>query len=1293
MQQQPSLIGQTFAGYEIRESLGQGGMGAVYVAHKNGVDYALKVILSVEDARDELRFQREAQAAAQVDRHPNIVRVHSFGREQDRLYMVMELIDGQGLDQQLSESKPWTQEQALALLRKLAGALSAIHKSGLVHRDLKPANIIIRNQDGEPMLTDFGLVKLGRAESLTKTGEILGTPQYMAPEQLEGQEVGPYTDVWAVGVLLYELLTGVRPFQGRSGFALYRSILNGEYPPPETRSESFPAQMAPIIAKALCVDPEQRYADMAALLKDLDRIDAGQVVHAPRFGPRAKWFVIAAVVLLLALGLGQAVLVGLQRADQRQRFEKFQAACSDSSFLKALERDIELDATAERLKRHGFDWSPRLRRDWRKFFQTFHERLLIHKHAAAHSQGLQQAWPMLVVGSLQFGEAAPQLYESDWLSAVSRLRWASEARDGMIKTLREASLHASEQRLAAKLGVLWGGQSVLSRELDSKLPLDLKVLNALPEVFQCLKSEGEAEEVFESFALFREELQNTGQVESLESARRLLKGRLQGYVRDLQERFKRGRPGSMQALLRVCGRAQRVEGFGLGDLILQECEAVREFRLAESLLPTGADYVDCINMRIESVPILPAKKKQQLLKCFGHCLDAFKLIAKLRNKDPECPIPRRFAGLFEFCLDFSSTLTGQQEELLTKLANWAKTIDYFSTELTKKLTKHGLEFCQSLSPSSMQEFWRIDHYNYSLTCMPHVPLAYDLGQMGVFLVHDKHCDELPRLASLGPNYKRLLELSRLRVMVSAKVVGARLRQANQLEVKHNRVLRISSENLAAQLMKPLVNAPPDRLYFLTRVLECLECLGPKSIAPIYQWLQGCPADSLWAPSKTLLSESQLRQLWLSFTFAERLQKRLLDSPTLSREHCQGLLALLYLYDRGVSLTQDLKGQPEPRGVSQVIPMALTRNWLNKHTAWFLQGKIHVLLTLGFHEQALACHESLKASPGFGVEVLDFDLQLRQNLSRHNIPEFKAQVNNHKDKMEKKAGYIAQNQYLLVLKVGCETLSLQFLEQPYGHIAWISQALKTMSKARDFTPRLWRTTAQHLKLAILQDWSISEILALLKTMSRSKTEVFWRELFEHTASHRKRAPLRQLSMLDLSHLVPLPKDISNLAKARDFERALLRACLERGDLEQAVRLHEKMKTSGHDHSDLLKAHRADQAAQRHPWHALESQLRVLELQCQDMDPGLVTLFLNSGLLKRYSSDYWRQQVGRLQEQLDNGRQRLQSLFKEHQRLLEVSPLEPAQLLDFFELSQRLRACARQWSEFETWPTILREWQKR
>jgi tRNA A-37 threonylcarbamoyl transferase component Bud32 len=311
-------------GYEVQRELGRGVMGVVYQARHIKLNrlVALKMVLNVEFARAELlaRFLFEAEAAARVQ-HPNVVQIYEVGTHGRLPYFVLEYVDGGTLAQQLT-GQPWPQRRAAELVQTLARATHAAHLQGIIHRDLKPANILL-TADGSPKIADFGLAKLFRADvGLTTTGAILGTPGYMSPEQAAGerQAVGPATDVYALGVILYELLTGTVPFSGTTPLNVLRQVVSDPPPPLSSRVRRLDRDLATVCLKCLEKEPQRRYASAEALADDLGRYLAREPIAARPVGSAERawrwarrnpgWAAMLATVagLLLVIAVGSPLM-------------------------------------------------------------------------------------------------------------------------------------------------------------------------------------------------------------------------------------------------------------------------------------------------------------------------------------------------------------------------------------------------------------------------------------------------------------------------------------------------------------------------------------------------------------------------------------------------------------------------------------------------------------------------------------------------------------------------------------------------------------------------------------------------------------------------------------------------------------------------------------------------------------------------------------------------------------------------------------------------------------------------
>jgi serine/threonine-protein kinase len=354
------------AGYEVEAMLGHGGMGVVFRARHLPLNrpVALKMLLSGTFASppELARFQREAEAVAGL-RHENIVRVYDVGDHDGRPYFTMEYVEGGSLAQKLAGA-PQPARPAAQLVATLAEAVQVAHQSGIVHRDLKPSNVLL-TADGTPKISDFGLARrLESGPGLTLSGIPLGTPSYMAPEQARGQThaMGPALDVYALGAILYELLTGRPPFRGETAEATIHEVITRDPVPPTRLNSKVPRDLDTICLKCLHKEPGRRYASAAALADDLRRFGEGRPIQARPVGWGARLWrwcrrkpataaLLAALLALVVLTVGGGLWLEGQRAERQGRArEAVEAALAQVPGLRQQGRWPEAQAVLQQAR-------------------------------------------------------------------------------------------------------------------------------------------------------------------------------------------------------------------------------------------------------------------------------------------------------------------------------------------------------------------------------------------------------------------------------------------------------------------------------------------------------------------------------------------------------------------------------------------------------------------------------------------------------------------------------------------------------------------------------------------------------------------------------------------------------------------------------------------------------------------------------------------------------------------------------------------------------------------------------
>jgi len=339
--------------YQITRELGRGAMGVVYLAVDPtiGRNVAIKTIrlgeVTDEEERSKLRERlfREARSAGILS-HPGIVTIYDMEEHDDVAFIAMEYVDGPTLDQLLSKREPLAPERLMSILRQTAAGLDYAHAKGIVHRDIKPANVMMAS-DGAVKITDFGIAKVTTSQQYTQTGTILGTPNYMSPEQVQGLAVSGRADQFSLAVIAFEILTGDRPFTGEHLTTVVYKIVAEEPPPAQRLNPTLGPQIDAVLRRGLAKKPEARYASCIEFINSLDAAcastkgwknlprggnmslptviseSAGTATHTGRFNPgstteevathrrsRWKWLLPFAAALLVALGL--IALIALQ---------------------------------------------------------------------------------------------------------------------------------------------------------------------------------------------------------------------------------------------------------------------------------------------------------------------------------------------------------------------------------------------------------------------------------------------------------------------------------------------------------------------------------------------------------------------------------------------------------------------------------------------------------------------------------------------------------------------------------------------------------------------------------------------------------------------------------------------------------------------------------------------------------------------------------------------------------------------------------------------------------------------
>src|SRR5262245_7155252 len=395
-------------GFELLEELGRGGMGVVYLARQLDLNrlVAIKMIRAGAhaDSEDLARFFIEAEVIARL-RHPHIVQIYQVGEHDGHPYCALEFVDGGSLHEKLNGT-PMPASQAAELMEVVARAMQAAHDRGIIHRDLKPANILM-TKDGSPKITDFGLAKQLDAKegsAQTRTGTIMGTPSYMAPEQAQGKtrDLGPAVDIYALGAMLYDILTGRPPFKGETALDTLQLVTSTDPVPPTRLQPRVPRDLETVCLKCLEKEPRNRYATARDLAEDLRRFRTHEPIRARPVSvlERArKWArrkpAVAALVLLSALMVLGLVLVGVviaalqkHRADQEAAYAALEGQRADEQ---------------QRLREEAQAQSRRAERNFQKARAAVDQMLTrVGKERLAHEPRMEKIRRDLLTRALEF---------------------------------------------------------------------------------------------------------------------------------------------------------------------------------------------------------------------------------------------------------------------------------------------------------------------------------------------------------------------------------------------------------------------------------------------------------------------------------------------------------------------------------------------------------------------------------------------------------------------------------------------------------------------------------------------------------------------------------------------------------------------------------------------------------------------------------------------------------------------------------------------------------------------------
>ncbi len=524
----------TVEGYQILGELGRGGMGVVYKARQQSLNrlVALKMVLSGAhaSAAQLARFHTEALSVARLQ-HPNIVQIYDVGEHAGLPYFSLEYVDGIPLDKKI-DRKPQQPRYAAELVQSLARTMHVAHQNNIIHRDLKPANVLL-TKEGVPKITDFGLAKAVEDDSSqTRSGTILGSPSYMSPEQARGavKDVGPLADLYTLGSVLYELLTGRPPFQGATVMETLDQVLSREPLPPSQLQPTVPPDLETICLKCLQKEPHKRYRDCEALADDLRRFLAGEPILARpvsqterlwrwcKRNPRVAWLSAAVLLLLLTVAITSTISAVRIAHEKKLAIEARDLATRKANEAEQAKMLADQRAVAEAAARELADENAKVASDQAQFALTTIQTLVDRaqkrlddapgnrelkidllkaamdglQEVSAMAKGSSTIEPTMAAAHMKMGLICKQLGQTEAaMEQFDRCRAITEAR-----AKEKPNIDSRKSNLAAVLTVMGDMSQELRRDMEASLAYYQQALKLREEMHLTPnKGEGELEVV------------------------------------------------------------------------------------------------------------------------------------------------------------------------------------------------------------------------------------------------------------------------------------------------------------------------------------------------------------------------------------------------------------------------------------------------------------------------------------------------------------------------------------------------------------------------------------------------------------------------------------------------------------------------------------------------------------------------------------------------------------------------------------------------------------------------------